>query len=49
MKKKKATKAAAPKRAGKKPATPKQAKSGGTYTPKPVQGNGWAPFRYPPQ
>ena len=53
MKKKKATKAAARKRAGKKPAAPKQAtkqaKSGGTYTPKPVQGNGWAPFRYPPQ
>jgi hypothetical protein len=21
----------------------------GTYTPTPVQGIGWAPFRYPPQ
>jgi hypothetical protein len=50
MKKKKATtKAAAPKRAGKKPAVPKQGKSAVSYTPKPVQGNGWAPFRYPPQ
>jgi hypothetical protein len=50
MKKKKATlKAAAGKRAGKKPAAPKPAKSAATYTPKPLQGNGWAPFRYPPQ
>lgn len=50
MKKKKATtKAAARKRAGKKPATPKQARSAKSYTPKPLQGNGWAPFRYPPQ
>jgi hypothetical protein len=50
MKKKKATpKAAARKRAGKKPASPKPAKSVATYTPKPLQGNGWAPFRYPPQ
>ena len=50
MKKKRATpKAAARKRAGKKPAAPKPAKSGATYTPKPLQGNGWAPFRYPPQ
>ncbi len=51
MKKKKATpKAAARKRAGKKPASPKPARSAAaTYTPKPLQGNGWAPFRYPPQ
>ncbi len=50
MKKKKSTtKAAARKRAGKKSAVPKQAKSAASYTPKPVQGNGWAPFRYPPQ
>ena len=50
MKKKKSTpKAAARKRAGQKPAAPKQAKSAGSYTPKPLQGNGWAPFRYPPQ
>jgi hypothetical protein len=50
MKKKKATpKAAARKRAGKKPASPKPAKAAASYTPKPLQGNGWAPFRYPPQ
>ena len=50
MKKKKAMpKAAARKRAGQKSAAPKQAKSAASYTPKPVQGNGWAPFRYPPQ
>ena len=50
MKKKKSTtKAAARKRAGKKSAAPKQGKSAASYTPKPVQGNGWAPFRYPPQ
>ena len=50
MKKKKATpKAAARKRTSKKSAAPKPAKSTATYTPKPVQGNGWAPFRYPPQ
>jgi hypothetical protein len=34
-------KAAAKKAPAKKPST--------TYTPKPLQGNGWAPFRYPPQ
>jgi hypothetical protein len=50
MKKKRATpKAAARKRVSKKAAAPKQAKPAATYTPKPVQGNGWAPFRYPPQ
>jgi len=50
MKKKKSTtKAAARKRADKKPAAPKRARSAGSYTPKPVEGNGWAPFRYPPQ
>ena len=47
MKKKKATtKSAARKPAAKKPAARRQAVS---YTPKPLQGNGWAPFRYPPQ
>jgi hypothetical protein len=47
MKRKKArTKSAARKPTAKKPAAQKQA---GTYTPKPLQGNGWAPFRYPPQ
>jgi len=46
MKKKKSTKTAARKPAAKKPAAPRQA---ATYTPKPVQGDGWAPFRYPPQ
>ncbi len=50
MKKKKATpKAAARKQTARKPAAPKPAKSAATYTPKPVQGDGWAPFRYPPQ
>jgi len=47
MKKKKpTTKSAARKPAAKKPAAKRQAV---TYTPKPLQGNGWAPFRYPPQ
>ena len=46
MKKKKSPKTAARKPAAKKPAAPRQA---ATYTPKPVQGDGWAPFRYPPQ
>jgi hypothetical protein len=46
MKKKKSPKTAARKPAAKKPAARKQA---ATYTPKPVQGDGWAPFRYPPQ
>ncbi len=47
MKSKKArTKSAARKPTTKKPAAQKQAV---TYTPKPLQGNGWAPFRYPPQ
>jgi len=50
MKKKKAMpKAAARKRSVKKPAAPKSAKPAASYTPKPLQGNGWAPFRYPPQ
>ena len=47
MKKKKSSKTAARKPAGKKPAARKQAAA--TYTPKPLQGDGWAPFRYPPQ
>ena len=47
MKKKKSTKTAARKPAAKKPAARRQAAA--TYTPKPVQGDGWAPFRYPPQ
>jgi hypothetical protein len=46
MKKKKSPKTAARKPAAKKPAARSQA---ATYTPKPVQGDGWAPFRYPPQ
>lgn len=47
MKRKKARpKSVARKPTAKKPAAQKQA---GTYTPKPLQGNGWAPFRYPPQ
>lgn len=47
MKKKKSSKPAARKPAAKKPAARRQAAA--TYTPKPVQGDGWAPFRYPPQ
>jgi len=47
MKKKKSAKTAARKPAAKKPAARSQAAA--TYTPKPVQGDGWAPFRYPPQ
>ena len=50
MKKKKSTtKAAARKQAGKKPAAQRQGRTAKGYTPKPLQGNGWAPFRYPPQ
>ena len=47
MKKKKSSKTAARKPAAKKPAARKQAAA--TYTPTPVRGDGWAPFRYPPQ
>jgi hypothetical protein len=47
MKKKKSSKTAARKPAARKPAARRQAAP--TYTPKPVQGDGWAPFRYPPQ
>jgi hypothetical protein len=46
MKKKKARRSAARKPAAKKPAARRQSVA---YTPKPLQGNGWAPFRYPPQ
>jgi hypothetical protein len=46
MKKKKSPKTAARKAAAKKPAARRPA---ATYAPKPVQGDGWAPFRYPPQ
>jgi hypothetical protein len=46
MKKKKSAKTTARKAAAKKPAARRPAS---TYTPKPVQGDGWAPFRYPPQ
>jgi len=45
-KKKKSAKTTARKPAAKKPAAQRQAT---TYTPKPVRGDGWAPFRYPPQ
>jgi hypothetical protein len=39
------------KSAARKPAAKKAAAKtpSATYTPKPLQGNGWAPFRYPPQ
>ncbi len=56
-KKKPAAKTPAPKKAAAKTAasTPgarvvaEPKKRAGTYTPSPVQGTGWAPFRYPPQ
>jgi outer membrane biosynthesis protein TonB len=35
-------------KASARPAAKKSgASSGGTYTPQPIQGIGWAPFRYP--
>jgi hypothetical protein len=34
--------------AARKPAAPAKP-GGGTYTPQPIQGIGWAPFRYPVQ
>ena len=47
MKKKKpTTKSVARQAAAKKPPAKRQ---GVAYTPKPLQGDGWAPFRYPPQ
>ena len=52
---KKAAKAVA-KKSAKKPApkakaapAPAAKSSGGTYKPQPIQGIGWAPFRYPLQ
>jgi len=30
-----------------KPARTQERASGGKYTPTPIQGIGWAPFRYP--
>jgi len=38
---------AAARKAG--PARPPAKSSAGTYTPQPIQGIGWAPFRYPLQ
>jgi len=46
MKKKKPTMKSARKPAAKKPTAKKPSAA---YTPKPIQGDGWAPFRYPPQ
>jgi hypothetical protein len=43
----KAKKTAKPAGKSAKPAAKKP--SGGTYTPQPIQGMGWAPFRYPLQ
>jgi hypothetical protein len=55
-KKKPAAKAPAAKKTKAKPESrtsaapaPETTKRTGTYTPSPVQGIGWAPFRYPPQ
>ena len=57
-KKKPAAKSAAPRKAVAKPVAKEAAKTPvapappqrrpGTYTPPPVQGTGWAPFRYLP-
>lgn len=43
-----AAKKATAKKAGPSQTTP-PSKGSGRYTPREVQGTGWAPFRYPPQ
>jgi hypothetical protein len=42
-----AKKPAAKKAAARKPAAKASSRKVSTYTPKPVEGIGWAPFRYP--
>lgn len=46
MKKPVAKKAAAKKASDRKPAAKAASRKVSTYTPKPVEGIGWAPFRY---
>lgn len=41
-----AKKATAKKASARKPAAPAKARKVNAYTPKPVEGIGWAPFRY---
>ena len=45
--KKVAKKPAAKKASARKPAAKASSRKVATYTPKPVAGIGWAPFRYP--
>ena len=45
--KKGAKKPAAKKASARKPAAKASSRKVATYTPKPVAGIGWAPFRYP--
>ncbi|HEY3098757.1 MAG TPA: hypothetical protein VGL14_07605 [Methylomirabilota bacterium] len=47
MKKRARTKKPAKVKASTKSAPKSAAKTGKTYTPTPIQGIGWAPFRYP--
>jgi len=42
-----AKKAGAKKASARKPAAKAVARKAEAYTPKPVEGMGWAPFRYP--
>ena len=42
-----AKKPAAKKVSARKPAAKAQSRQAAAYTPKPVEGIGWAPFRYP--
>jgi hypothetical protein len=42
-----AKKAGAKKASARKPAAKAAPRKAETYTPKPVEGMGWAPFRYP--
>lgn len=44
-----ARKASARKPAGKKPSAKMGSAKTAAYTPKPIEGIGWAPFRYLPQ
>jgi len=47
-KKKSAAKRSAKKASAPKPAAKAEARKVNAYTPKPVEGIGWAPFRYTP-
>lgn len=47
VKKPAARKPAAKKGSARKPTAKAESRKAATYTPKPVEGIGWAPFRYP--